>query len=43
MKEKIYNTHASFLVTPLWYDEPQGQEGGLKRTKSLVDLKEENC
>jgi hypothetical protein len=41
MKARLFNNHASFLVTSLRHDEPQGQEGDLKRkTTRLVDLKE---
>jgi hypothetical protein len=28
---KQFNGYASFFVTPPRHDEPQGQEGGLKR------------
>jgi len=42
-KAKLFNNHASFLVTPPRHDDPQCQEGDLKRktkTERLVDLKE---
>jgi len=41
-KQKKWISSASFLVTPPRHDEPQGQEGDLKKnqTNRLVHLKE---